>query len=124
MIHLDTHVIAWLFMGEVKHFSRRGRALLETEPLVVSPIVALELQYLYEVDRISLPASTVLAAVTKDLGLTIASDPLQDIILEAFSMNWTRDPFDRIIVAHAQIDRSPLLTKDSQIRRHYEFAVW
>ncbi|RTZ83839.1 MAG: cytochrome C [SAR324 cluster bacterium] len=99
MIHLDTHVVAWLFMGEIERFSRKGQTLLETESLAISPIVALELQYLYEINRISLSGATVLAVVRKDFGVAFATHSFQDIIFEAFSLDWTRDPFDRIIVA-------------------------
>jgi PIN domain nuclease of toxin-antitoxin system len=37
---------------------------------------------------------------------------------------WTRDPFDRIIVAHADVVSAPLLTKDQAIRRNYRRAFW
>ena len=124
MIHLDTHVVAWLFMGEIERFSRKGQTLLETESLAISPIVALELQYLYEINRISLSGATVLAVVRKDFGVAFATHSFQDIIFEAFSLDWTRDPFDRIIVAHASFDGAPLLTKDESIRQHYQRAVW
>ena len=124
MIYLDTHVVAWLFAGEIERFSPRGRKLLRTEQLIISPMVALELQYLYEIDRVSSPSSTVLAVLAKDLRITISEHPFRDIVLEALSMNWTRDPFDRIIVAQAHLDGAKLLTKDPVIWEHYGKAVW
>jgi PIN domain nuclease of toxin-antitoxin system len=36
----------------------------------------------------------------------------------------SRDPFDRIITAHAHLTSSPVLTKDESIRQHYRHAFW
>lgn len=33
---------------------------------------------------------------------------------------WTREPFDRILVAQAAVEKNILLTKDSAIRKHYD----
>jgi len=38
---------------------------------------------------------------------------------------WTSDPFDRMIIAHASVNRaSPLITRDRSIRLHCANAVW
>jgi PIN domain nuclease of toxin-antitoxin system len=41
-------------------------------------------------------------------------------------VSWTRDPFDRLIVAQARCTRRSiaLITKDRLIRRHFKGAVW
>ena len=38
--------------------------------------------------------------------------------------SWTGDPFDRIIVAQAALRRASLITKDADIRAHYDRALW
>ena len=38
--------------------------------------------------------------------------------------SWTRDPFDRIIVAQAALRRTSLITKDAVIRADYNRALW
>jgi len=43
---------------------------------------------------------------------------------EAVAQSWTRDPFDRLIVAQAAIRATALLTKDRVIRRRYAPAFW
>jgi PIN domain nuclease of toxin-antitoxin system len=40
------------------------------------------------------------------------------------SLNWTRDPFDRLIAAQALCRGIPLLTKDESIRRRIKLAAW
>jgi PIN domain nuclease of toxin-antitoxin system len=43
----------------------------------------------------------------------------------ALGEGWTRDPFDRLIVAHAKANGiAPLITKDEAIHEHYANARW
>ena len=49
---------------------------------------------------------------------------LGPLIASASRLEWTRDLFDRLIVAQSSFDGSPLITKDRQIRKHYEAAIW
>jgi PIN domain nuclease of toxin-antitoxin system len=45
--------------------------------------------------------------------------------MEALSVSWTSDPFDRIIVGQAKANREAILiTADTLIRQHYPAAVW
>ena len=39
-------------------------------------------------------------------------------------MKWTRDPFDRMIAAHAITHDHDLLTKDESILAHCKNAFW
>jgi PIN domain nuclease of toxin-antitoxin system len=47
------------------------------------------------------------------------------IITTAAGEKWTRDPFDRMIVAHAKANGfAALVSADELIRKHYPRAVW
>lgn len=100
------------------------RKRLELEPVSVSPIVELELTYLYEIGRVSEPASTPLSALRRELGLQIADVSLIEVIEAAKALSWTRDPFDRLISAHAIVANTPLVTADETIRENLSLAVW
>ncbi|MGH3927592.1 MAG: type II toxin-antitoxin system VapC family toxin [Pseudonocardiaceae bacterium] len=123
-MHLDTHVVAWLFAGRVDHLPPAVRRRLDTEPLMISPIVELELAYLYEIGRTSQPAGVVLPELRSSLGLTVSDTPFRSVVVAATALVWTRDPFDRLIVAQAITEDQPLLTTDEQIRKHCDLAVW
>lgn len=97
---------------------------LESEAIAVSPIVELELTYLYEIGRVSEPASAPLSALRRELGLQVADVSLAEVIQAAIGISWTRDPFDRLISAHAIVTNSPLITADETIREHLPLAVW
>ena len=59
MIRLDSHVVVWLYAGQVERLSSRARALLEDHDAVISPIVELELTFLHEIERITASADQI-----------------------------------------------------------------
>jgi PIN domain nuclease of toxin-antitoxin system len=124
MIYLDTHVIVWLYAGLTTRVPPAGRTLLNASDLAISPMVFLELQYLYETGRITEPGRTVFEALSYRIGLRIYEEPFQHIITLAVQQTWTRDSFDRIIVGQAALHQTTLVTKDRAMRRHYPHALW
>jgi PIN domain nuclease of toxin-antitoxin system len=124
VIYLDTHVVAWLYSGDPELLPEGVRDLLEGEELVISPMVELELQYLYESGRTTQPARVVVDALDEEIGLSRCGLPFGQVVDKALEQDWTRDPFDRVIVAQARARRLPLLTRDQTIRDHYREAIW
>lgn len=90
----------------------------------VSPIVELELTYLHEVGRVTEPAATPLAALKRSIGLAVADVSTASLLDAATSLSWTRDPFDRLIAAHAIVAGATLLTADRTILENLPQAVW
>ncbi len=82
------------------------------------------LEYLFETGRTSEPARRVLQALSRDIGLRLCDLPFPDVVEVAVRQSWTRDPFDRIIVGQAALRRAPLVTRDEDIRAHYDRALW
>lgn len=123
-MHVDTYVVAWLYAGDLTLFPAPTRHLLDSEPLAASPMVALELTYLHEIGRTSTSSDTVLAELGELVGLTISSTPFPRLARVATGLNWTRDPFDRLICAHAIVDDDILLTRDRRIHKHLSRARW
>jgi len=124
VIYLDTHVIAWLYSGELSRIPPSAKALIEDRDLLISPMVILELSYLHEIERLSVAASMIVEALAATIGLRVCSLPFHRLVVEAMQQKWTRDPFDRIIVANALCAQSLLLTKDVAILQHCPSAVW
>jgi PIN domain nuclease of toxin-antitoxin system len=124
VIYLDTHVAAWLYAGLPDRFPTIVRDALNNNPLAISPMVSLELQYLFEIGRTSEPAETVVEVLQSQLEVTVCRKDFASIVAVARTMAWTRDPFDRLIVAHAALDQSRLVTKDAVVHQHYSLALW
>jgi len=124
LIYLDTHVVVWLYAGDLNLFSPRVQRDLEENALFISPIVSLEVQYLHEIGRITTEASEVIDELRRAIDLQISDIPFSQVVAQALRSTWTRDPFDRIITAQAALGQHRLLTKDRTIRDHYDRAYW
>jgi len=79
---------------------------------------------LYEIGRVSEPASAPLSALGRALGLRVADASLSELVQAAVPLSWTRDPFDRLISAHAIVAGAPLFTADETILENLSLATW
>jgi PIN domain nuclease of toxin-antitoxin system len=124
-LYLDTQLVVWLASGEVEKISSAAGEAIRKSDLVISPMVLLELEYLFEIKRILRPPLALLNEVDTQIGLKVADASFSGVIHTALFETWTRDPFDRVIVAHARTDgHAPLATSDAKIRDNYPRSVW
>ena len=98
--------------------------MLAEHDLVISRIVHLELQYLFEIQRATVDASQIISDLASRIGLQTCDKDFTLVIERALPFSWTRDPFDRLIVANASLDQDILLSKDRVIRANYELTRW
>lgn len=126
VIHLDTHVVAWLYAGEHNRIPAGLRDRLDVEPVAVSPMVRLELAFLKEIGRLAHSPAQVLDELHRSLGLTADATPFVDVVAVAATdrLDFTHDPFDRLIAAQAIAAQASLATKDATLRKHVDVAVW
>lgn len=123
-VYLDTHVALWLYAGQTERISKRAANLINRERVGVSPVVLLELQYLQEIGRVTAAPRSIIVDLKRRLGLAVEDRSLETVAERALDLNWTRDVFDRLIVAQAALDSAELITIDRLIRKHYRKAVW
>jgi len=124
LVHLDTHVVIWLYEGRLEELSKTARALIEEGRCAISPMVRLELQYLFEIGRNERDADFVLAALRQIMELEVSVASLDDVVKQGLDVSWTRDVFDRLIVAQALHEDATLVTRDRRIRDNFSGAVW
>ena len=124
MTYLDTHVVVWLYRGDVELLSRAAQEQIQNKDLLVSPAVILELEYLYEIERLKPTAMKVIEALSREIGLQVCELPFSTVVKYGLQEKWVRDPFDRLIVAQAKANDAPLITKNETIRQNYRRAVW
>mgnify|MGYP001156575426 CR=1 FL=1 len=123
MLMLDTHIAVALYQGKPAGLSRQALAAIDREPLAISPIVLLELELLYEIGRLRLGANAIAAYLASELEISVATERFAEVVAQALPLAYTRDPFDRLIVAHASLLKAPLLTLDGAMHQHYSRAL-
>lgn len=123
--YVDTQVAVWLAEADLSRISRKALSLIQIADVRISPMAVVELQYLFEIRRIVVTPQDILVKLNAEIGLNVCDHPFPIIAETALGETWTRDPFDRIIVAHAKANGvAPLLTKDEMIRANYHNARW
>jgi PIN domain nuclease of toxin-antitoxin system len=124
VIHLDTHVAIRLHTRRASRLSSRARQLAEREVCVISPMVVLELEMLFELGRVPAGPDTLLAELGRQIELSVSDASFAGVIDAARTFAWTRDPFDRLIVANAMLEDAQLVTADETILANFKDAVW
>ena len=123
--YLDTHVVVFLHAGDVSRISVKAQNQIENTDLLISPIVLLEMEMLYDKGTLKFPSSQILADLTQQIGLSVCQLPLAQVVRTATTIKWTREPGDLLIVANAIANNNaPLVTKDERIRSGYRNAIW
>ena len=123
MIFLDTHALVFLAADQSK-IPQKVWGFLDADDLVFSPMARLELDFLYEIGRIAEDPRAIMELLARDHGVIEETDGWVRAPQVAATLGWTRDPFDRLIVAHALTWAAPLLTRDGKIRDNYSHAFW
>jgi PIN domain nuclease of toxin-antitoxin system len=124
--YLDTHVAVRLAHGELKQISQAAIDMIARMNLLISPMVLLELEYLFELKKEArLSADDIQRKLEYELGVRVCDLSFASVAKIAAGEKWTRDPFDRIIVAHAKANGlSALISADRLILLNYPRAVW
>lgn len=114
---LDTHVLIWALAEEPGLASAARSAIWdEGNDVAVSPVSAWEIEIKRSVGKLDVPHDLVeeLAnarfsplSITIDHALAAGRLPL-----------YHRDPFDRMLIAQAQIEGLTIVTRDSQIEQY------
>ena len=84
----------------------------------------MELETLWEGGKLKNQPARILTAVESSFGASRSEASFDSVVEAARTFGWSRDPFDRLIVANAMADGVRLLTADDHILRHFRDAVW
>ena len=124
MTYLDTHVLVTVWLGKADKLGSAAKKAFSDRDLMVSPAAILELELLHEIGRLQPRAGKLIGDLVTQIGLRVCDLPFSTVVNQALSESWSRDPFDRFIVAQAKANAGRLLTKDERIHRHYSRAIW
>ncbi len=124
---LDTHAILWWFLGDAK-LSGVARNAIETSdaPVMVSSISAMEIATKHRIGK--LPQAAAIAGRMAErivehgfepLALTMAHSDLAGMLPIAH-----RDPFDRLLIAQAQIENAYLVSNETLFDQFGVLRLW
>jgi PIN domain nuclease of toxin-antitoxin system len=100
-----------------------ARLLNQDQDIRISPMVVVELEYLYEIGRLKFRARDYVAKLGSELGVRVCDRPFAEVAMQAAKEPWTRDLFDRMIVAQARLAKAVLITRDAEMLAHYNKAL-
>jgi len=118
-------VVIRLFSGEVKRLSGTAKKAIERYDLMISPIVRVELQFMFEIGRTNAGGDQILSYLEEKLDLRICDIPFDRVARASCREVWTSDTFDRMIVAHARCAGDAyLVSGDEDIGANYTRTIW
>src|SRR5579863_1841432 len=123
--YLDTHVMTTLAAGKVERLGPKAAQLIRRAELLLSPMALLELEFLYEIGRSRLRARDLFKKVAHETGVQMCELPFSAVVEAGLTEGWTRDPFDRLIVANAKANGFAwLISSDEKIAKSYPRTAW
>lgn len=123
--YLDSHIVMLLAAGRKNWMSTEALGLIKRAELLLSPMAFLELEFLFEIKRSKLSARDLFDKVAHETGLRMCDLPFARVAQAALGEGWTRDPFDRMIVAQAKANGFAwLISADEDFKRHYPRTAW
>jgi PIN domain nuclease of toxin-antitoxin system len=126
-ILLDTHAFLW-WITDAPQLSARARKIVGDgdNELLLSAASGWELAVKAKLGRIQLPNDLVSFLLEQMASNAIESLPVQMAhALHVYTLpDHHRDPFDRLLVAQAQLEHLSILTADPQIARYSIKTLW
>ncbi len=123
--YLDTSIAIWLSHGKIASPSTEAKSVIRRAELPIWPMVLLELEILYEIQQTNISTRDIHLKIEHELGVRVCGLGISSIVSTAAGEKWTRNPFNRMIVAHAKANGfSALVSADESIRKHYSRTIW
>jgi PIN domain nuclease of toxin-antitoxin system len=114
---LDTHVLIWSFLARDRLAPRVVAAIQDaTTRVVVSAVSPWEIAIKQKLGKLRLPGdvtSEIVASAFETLDITVA----HGIAAGSLPLHHA-DPFDRMLVAQAQLERLTLVSSDARLRAY------
>lgn len=119
---LDTHALLWFLAGNSRRVGKELRAAIESGPSIVSVASLWEIAIKVELGKLDAP---------DDLPDRIEANGFELLAVSA-EHAWSlrnlpshhRDPFDRLLIAQAQVESLAIVTADPAFGRYGVDTIW
>jgi len=119
---LDPHALLWFVAGDQKRIGEALRARIEADATTISTASLWEIAIKAGLGKLDAPDDP--PERVEQLGfelLPVTSDHAWQVRHLPFHH---RDPFDRLLIAQAQVERLPVLTADPAFNAYDVTVVW
>ncbi len=124
---LDTHAFLWS-NADPEKLSDTARRFIEdpANDVFLSAVTAWEIAIKYAKGRLDLPepVESFVASRVTTLGLRPLPIEISHALHVSALPSLHDDPFDRLLVAQAQLEKLPILTSDSNVSRYDVEIIW
>jgi PIN domain nuclease of toxin-antitoxin system len=125
-ILLDTHAFIWFFNGD-KQLSLKAKKLIEDSKNIkfVSIASIWEIAIKIGLKKLEFDGNTCdVAELIEQNGFQILPISIDHTVAYEELELIHRDPFDRILIAQASVDKMTIITKDENIQKYKVKTVW
>ena len=122
---LDTHIALWAVVGSKRLAPRARQLILAADNVFVSVASLWEIAIKHGLGRGDVPISSAQALQAfVDAGYELLEiRPEHGLAVEGLAATHG-DPFDRMLIAQAQLESIPILTTDPAITRYDVETIW
>jgi PIN domain nuclease of toxin-antitoxin system len=120
---LDTHALLW-WVTDDRRLSRRARETIKRQDILVSVVSAWEIEIKRGLGRLDADTHAILDEVAGTDGFRWVEVGPAHIAALADLPPLHRDPFDRMLVAQAQLEHVALISRDRELRRYEIDVIW
>jgi PIN domain nuclease of toxin-antitoxin system len=122
---VDTHAFLWFLAGDARLSRRAITAIEASDEWWLSTASVWELAIKASLGRLTLPSPVLdyVSAKVRDGLRVLPIEWPHTAAVEQLPFHH-RDPFDRLIVAQAQYDQLPIVTRDRVFRKYGVEVIW
>ncbi len=121
---LDSNALLWFVWGDRKRISPALRARIEADDAEVLVSIASLWEIAIKKALGKLEAPDDLPRRVQELGFELLPIAVEHAWAVRDLPHHHRDPFDRLLIAQAQVERIPLLTADSRFAAYDVEVIW
>lgn len=120
---VDTHALLWWVTND-RRLSRRARERIANDEILVSVVSVWEIEIKRGLGRIDADTHAILEEVTGTVGFVWLEVGPAHVAALADLPPLHRDPFDRMLVAQAQLEHVPLISRDRALSNYEVETIW
>ena len=119
---LDSHVLLWFVLGSRKQISTSLRARIEASEAIVSNASLWEIAIKVALGKLDAPDD--LPERVQELGFELLGVKSEHAWHVRSLPHHHGDPFDRLLIAQAQLERLPIVTADPAFGDYDVKVIW